>query len=72
MIIGGGTFTFVKALGGKDSICEDDKQELAWNFKIGKKKLQIIPVDVVAANAFSNDAETKIVNVDSILTDGKV
>jgi phosphoglycerate kinase len=32
MIIGGGmTFTFVKALGGKigDSICEDDKQELA-------------------------------------------
>jgi phosphoglycerate kinase len=35
-------------------------------------KVQIhIPVDVVAANAFSNDAETKIVNVDS-LTDGKV
>jgi phosphoglycerate kinase len=31
MIIGGGmTFTFVKALGGKiDSICEDDKQDLA-------------------------------------------
>jgi phosphoglycerate kinase len=38
-----------------------------------KKEVQIhIPVDVVAANAFSNDAETKIVNVDSILTDGKV
>jgi phosphoglycerate kinase len=31
------------------------------------KGVQIhIPVDVVAANAFSNDAETKIMNVDSI------
>jgi phosphoglycerate kinase len=70
MIIGGGmTFTFVKALGGKigDSICEDDKQNCLGNFKIGKRKgYKFIPVDVVAANAFSNDAETKIVNVDSI------
>ena len=72
MIIGGGmTFTFVKALGGKigDSICEDDKQELALEIlRLAKEKgVQIhIPVDVVAANAFSNDAETKIVNVDSI------
>jgi phosphoglycerate kinase len=34
---------------------------LALEIKIGKRKeLQIhIPVDVVAANAFSNDAETK-------------
>ncbi|PKH66800.1 phosphoglycerate kinase [Flavobacterium sp. ALD4] len=72
MIIGGGmTFTFVKALGGKigDSICEDDKQELALEIlRLAKEKgVQIhIPVDVVAANAFSNDAETKIVDVDSI------
>jgi phosphoglycerate kinase len=72
MIIGGGmTFTFVKALGGKigDSICEDDKQELALEIlRLAKEKgVQIhIPVDVVAANAFSNDADTKIVNVDSI------
>jgi 3-phosphoglycerate kinase len=30
--------------------------------RLAKKKVQIhIPVDVVAANAFSNDAETKIV-----------
>ncbi|WP_091085804.1 phosphoglycerate kinase [Flavobacterium gillisiae] len=69
MIIGGGmTFTFVKALGGKigDSICEDDKQELALEIlRLAKEKgVQIhIPVDVVAANAFSNDAETKIVDV---------
>ncbi|MFV5701424.1 phosphoglycerate kinase [Flavobacterium sp. XS2P12] len=72
MIIGGGmTFTFVKALGGKigDSICEDDKQELALEIlRLAKEKgVQIhIPVDVVAANAFSNDAETQIVDVNAI------
>ena len=72
MIIGGGmTFTFVKALGGKigDSICEDDKQELAIEIlRLAKEKgVQIhIPVDVVAANAFSNDADTQIVDVDKI------
>ncbi|CAN1555319.1 Pgk 3-phosphoglycerate kinase [Flavobacteriaceae bacterium] len=72
MIIGGGmTFTFVKALGGKigNSICEDDKMELALEIlKIAKEKgVQIhIPVDVVAANAFSNDAQTQIVAVSEI------
>lgn len=72
MIIGGGmTFTFVKALGGKigDSICEDDKQELALEIlRLAKEKnVQIhIPVDVVAADAFSNDASTKIVDVREI------
>ncbi len=72
MIIGGGmTFTFVKALGGKigDSICEDDKQELALEIlRLAKEKgVQIhIPVDVVAANAFSNNAQTQIVDVREI------
>lgn len=72
MIIGGGmTFTFVKALGGKigNSICEDDKQELALEIlRLAKeKKVQIhIPVDVVAADAFSNDANTQIVDVNEI------
>ncbi|MFV8365605.1 phosphoglycerate kinase [Flavobacterium sp. XS1P27] len=72
MIIGGGmTFTFVKALGGKigDSICEDDKQELALEIlRLAKEKgVQIhIPVDVVAANAFSNTADTQIVDVKEI------
>ncbi len=72
MIIGGGmTFTFVKALGGKigNSICEDDKQELALEIlRLAKEKnVQIhIPVDVVAANAFSKDADTKIVDVREI------
>ncbi|MFY8008982.1 MAG: phosphoglycerate kinase [Flavobacterium sp.] len=72
MIIGGGmTFTFVKALGGKigDSICEDDKQELALEIlRLAKEKnVQIhIPVDVVAADAFANDANTQIVDVREI------
>jgi phosphoglycerate kinase len=72
MIIGGGmTFTFVKALGGKigNSICEDDKLELAIEIlKQAKEKgVQIhIPVDVVAADAFSNDANTQIVDVNQI------
>ncbi|MBP9848677.1 MAG: phosphoglycerate kinase [Flavobacterium sp.] len=72
MIIGGGmTFTFVKALGGKigNSICEDDKLELAIEIlKQAKEKgVQIhIPVDVVAADSFSNDANTQIVDVNQI------
>jgi len=72
MIIGGGmTFTFVKALGGKigNSICEDDKQELALEIlRLAKEKnVQIhLPVDVIAADAFSNDANTQVVDVREI------
>ncbi|MEY2703813.1 MAG: Phosphoglycerate kinase [Bacteroidota bacterium] len=72
MIIGGGmTFTFVKAMGGKigDSICEDDKLALALDIlkKAKEKGVQIhLPVDVVAANEFSNDAETQIIDVTAI------
>lgn len=72
MIIGGGmTFTFIKAQGGKigDSICEDDKQELALEIlRLAKEKgVQIhIPVDVVAADDFSNTANTKVVDVREI------
>jgi phosphoglycerate kinase len=72
MIIGGGmTFTFVKALGGNvgDSICELDKLDLALEIlRLAKEKgVQIhIPVDVVAANDFSNTADTQIVDVREI------
>ncbi|WP_442787100.1 phosphoglycerate kinase [Flavobacterium suncheonense] len=72
MIIGGGmTFTFIKALGGKigNSICEDDKMELALEIlaKAKAKNVQIhLPVDVVAADAFSNEANTQIVEVNNI------
>ena len=72
MIIGGGmTFTFIKALGGKigNSICEEDKLELALDIlKAAKEKnVQIhLPVDVVVANAFSNEAQTQVIDVDKI------
>ena len=72
LIIGGGmTFTFVKALGGHvgDSICEDDKMDLALEIleKAKQKNVQIhIPVDVLAADDFSNDANTQIVDVRTI------
>ena len=72
LIIGGGmTFTFVKAQGGTigDSICEDDKMDLALEIlkQAETKNVQVhLPVDVIAANAFSNDAETQIVDVNSI------
>ena len=72
MIIGGGmTFTFIKALGGKigNSICEDDKLDLALHILHLAKEKNVnihIPVDVVAVNAFSNDAETQIVDVRKI------
>ena len=72
LIIGGGmTFTFVKALGGKigNSLCEDDKMELALDIlRLAKEKnVQIhLPVDVIAANAFSNEAETQIIDINNI------
>ncbi|MFS4466234.1 phosphoglycerate kinase [Maribacter sp. 2210JD10-5] len=72
LIIGGGmTYTFVKAQGGEvgDSICEDDKMDLAMDILKQAKEKGVnvhIPVDVVAADDFSNDANTKVVDVDKI------
>jgi len=72
LIIGGGmTYTFVKAKGGKigDSICEDDKQELALNIlaEAEKKGVKVhLPVDVVAADDFNNDANTQVSDVNNI------
>lgn len=72
LIIGGGmTYTFVKAKGGSvgDSICELDKTDLALNIleQAKQKNVQVhLPVDVVAADSFSNDANTKIMDVHHI------
>ncbi|AXB55879.1 phosphoglycerate kinase [Flavobacterium fluviale] len=72
MIIGGGmTFTFIKAQGGKigESICEDDKLDLALEIlRLAKEKnVQVhIPVDVIAADDFSNTANTQVVDVTAI------
>jgi phosphoglycerate kinase len=72
LIIGGGmTFTFIKALGGQigNSICEDDKLDLALEIlaKAKEKNVSVhLPVDMVIADAFSNDANTKTANVNEI------
>lgn len=75
LIIGGGlAYTFVKALGheiGK-SLLEEDKIELAKSFMERAKEKNVnfyMPVDVVIADDFSNDANTKIVPIDSIPRD---
>nr|WP_322624883.1 phosphoglycerate kinase [uncultured Flavobacterium sp.] len=72
LIVGGGmTYTFVKALGGNvgNSICELDKLDLAHEIlaKAKEHNVQVhIPVDVVAADNFSNTANTQIVDVKEI------
>ncbi|WP_298878241.1 phosphoglycerate kinase [uncultured Polaribacter sp.] len=72
LIIGGGmSFTFVKAQGGKigNSICEDDKMELALEIlkQAESKGVQVhIPVDVIAADDFSNDANTQVCDINNI------
>ncbi|MFK5957489.1 MAG: phosphoglycerate kinase [Lutibacter sp.] len=72
LIIGGGmSFTFIKAQGGNigDSICEDDKQELALAIlkQAKEKDVQVhIPVDVIAADTFSNNANTQICDIYNI------
>lgn len=72
LIVGGGmAFTFIKALGGKigNSICEDDKMDLALDILTKAQENNVtvhLPVDAVVANAFSNDAQTQIVSINSI------
>lgn len=72
LIIGGGmAFTFVKAQGGKigNSICEDDKMPLALEIleQAKAKNVQIhIPVDTIAADDFSNDANTQVCDINAI------
>lgn len=74
LIIGGGlAYTFVKALGHEIglSLCEDDKIELAKEFMQLAKEKGVnfyMPVDVVITEEFSEAATTKIVGIDSILS----
>ena len=69
LIIGGGmTFTFIKAQGGNigDSICEDDKMDLALDIlkQAESKGVKIhLPVDVIAADAFNNEANIQVCDV---------
>ncbi len=72
LIIGGGmAFTFIKAQGGTigNSLIENDKQVLALEIlELAKQKeVQVhLPVDVVIANEFSNDADIKIADITQI------
>ncbi len=69
ILIGGGMmFTFFKAMDlniGK-SICEDDKVELALQLINEAKEKNvhlILPQDILIADNFSNEAQTKIVSI---------
>jgi len=75
LIIGGGlSYTFIKALGhevGK-SLLEEDKIELAKSFMEKAKKNGVnfyMPVDVVVADDFSNDANIQVVSIENIPSD---
>ena len=72
LILGGGmTFTFIKARGGKigNSLCEDDFLETALRIEEAAKVKGvniIMAIDVVAADAFSNEANTMICPAEEI------
>lgn len=75
LIIGGGlSYTFIKALGhevGK-SLLEEDKIELAKSFMEKAEKNGVnfyMPVDVVVADDFSNDANIQVVSIEDIPSD---
>ena len=69
LIIGGGmAFTFIRALGGSvgDSIVEEDKMDLALTILNKAKASNVdvfLPVDVVAADRFADDADTQVVDI---------
>ncbi len=72
MLIGGGmAFTFVKALGGNvgDSLIEDDKLDVARDIaaEMMRKGVNLyLPTDAVIADGFSNEAQTRWSEADSI------
>ncbi len=72
LVIGGGmVFTFAKAMGYSigNSLLEEDRIELAKEIIdiSERKKVQLVfPTDAVVANEISDDAETKIVPIESI------
>lgn len=71
ILCGGMTYTFAKAMGGNvgTSICEEDKLDLALSI-MEKAKAKgvnlVLGVDCVAADNFSNDANTQVVPAGNI------
>ena len=72
IILGGGmAYTFIKAQGGEtgDSICEDDKLDLAIELIQRAKENKValyLPTDVVAADDFCNTANQKELQIFNI------
>jgi phosphoglycerate kinase len=72
IIIGGGlSYTFLKAQGYEigNSLVDNSKLELALTFLQTAKDKGVnflLPIDIVVADAFSKDANTQIVAIDSI------
>lgn len=72
IIIGGGmAFTFVKAMGGTigSSLVENDKLNIALKILADAKTKGVniyIPIDAVITSMFSNDAPTKLIDVNQI------
>ena len=67
ILCGGMTYTFKKALGGKigNSICEDDKLDLALDIlaKAKEKGVNLVlAIDCVVGDKFANDANTQVVD----------
>lgn len=71
ILCGGMTYTFAKAQGGKigNSICEDDKLDVALDVMMKAKENGVnlvLGTDCIAADAFSNDANTQVCPSDNI------
>ncbi|MBR1809007.1 MAG: phosphoglycerate kinase [Paludibacteraceae bacterium] len=71
ILCGGMTYTFAKAQGGKigNSICEDDKLDLALDI-IAQAKAKgvnlVLGTDCVAGDKFSNDANRQVVPANNV------
>ncbi len=71
ILCGGMTYTFAKAMGGNvgNSICENDKlssPSTSWPKAKAKGVNLVLGTDCVAADAFSNDANTQVCSVKDI------
>ncbi|MGB4825107.1 MAG: phosphoglycerate kinase [Leuconostoc mesenteroides] len=73
VIVGGGmAYTFDAAKGNKigNSLFEADKVELAKQLMAEAGDKLVLPIDSIAADAFSNDAKTEVVDAEDGIPDG--
>ncbi|MBS9336891.1 phosphoglycerate kinase [Fructobacillus parabroussonetiae] len=73
VIVGGGmAYTFDAAKGNKigNSLFEEDKVQTAKDLMAEAGDKLVLPVDSVAADAFSNDAKTEVVDAEAGIPDG--